>query len=136
MGPAHPILDKDNESKPNYSIKVAAVNDKVEEKGITYMSHCEKPVVKVEPFLDEQISTVKVLEDVEVDIVSWTNKGDFASNKNEDPDATEYSSSFADTTSDPETSSRLSEAEVESEFLGDNGLACTFDAFGSPFPMR
>lgn len=103
---------------------------------MTYSSHYEKPVVKLEPFIDEQINPAKVLEDVEVDIVNWTNKGDFASNKNEDPDATEYSSSFADTTSDPETSSRLSEAEVESEFLGDNGLACTFDAFGSAFPMR
>ncbi|KAF7805310.1 uncharacterized protein G2W53_037471 [Senna tora] len=136
MGPAHPFSDKDKESKPNFVLKVATVEDKVEEKGMNYLSHCEKPVVKVEPFLDEQISTAKVLEDVEIDIVSWTNKGDFSANKNEDPDATEYSSSFADTTSDPETTSRLSEAEAESEFLGDNGLACTFDAFGSAFPMR
>ncbi|XP_020232793.1 uncharacterized protein LOC109813084 [Cajanus cajan] len=98
------------------------------------MGQCEKPIIKVEPFLDEQISTTKIFEDTEVDIVSWTNKGDFASNKNEDPDATDYSSSFADTTSDAENGSRLSDAEVESEFLGDNGLADTFD--GSAFPMR
>ncbi|KAK7362703.1 hypothetical protein VNO77_04823 [Canavalia gladiata] len=99
------------------------------------MGHCDKPIVKVEPFLDEQISTTKGFEDLEVDIVSWTNKGDISS-KNEDPDATEYSSSFADTTSDAENCSRLSDAEVESEFLGDNGLVGTFDASGSAFPMR
>ncbi|TKY59147.1 hypothetical protein E2542_SST16224 [Spatholobus suberectus] len=98
------------------------------------MGHCDKPIIKVEPFLDEQINTTKVVEDTEVDIVSWTNKGDFASNKNEDPDATDYSSSFADTMSDAENGSRLSDAEVESEFLGDSVLADTFD--GSAFPMR
>ncbi|XP_028780104.1 uncharacterized protein LOC114736446 isoform X2 [Neltuma alba] len=99
-------------------------------------SHSEKPIVKAEAFLDEPIKSTKVPEDMEVDVVSWTNKVDFASNKNNDPDATEYSSSFADTMSDPETSSRLSEAEVESELLGDRGLSCAFDAFGSAFPMR
>ena len=101
------------------------------------MSHDEKkPIIKMEPVLDEQINTPKVFEDTEVDIVNWTNKGDFASNKNEDPDVTEYSSSFADTTSGAENGSRLSDAEVESEFLGDNGLACNIDAFGSTFQMR
>ncbi|RYQ90018.1 hypothetical protein Ahy_B09g096341 isoform G [Arachis hypogaea] len=96
----------------------------------------KKPIIKVEPVLDEQINSSKVIEDADIDIVSWTNKGDLASNKNEDPDATEYSSSFADTTSDAENGSRLSDAEVESEFLGDSGLACNFDAFSSTFHMR
>ncbi|KAK7252082.1 hypothetical protein RIF29_35794 [Crotalaria pallida] len=88
------------------------------------MDDCEssKSIVKVEPVLDEQINTAKVVaEDMEVDIVSLTNKGgDFASNKNEDPDATEYSSSFADTSSDNENRSRLNDAEVESEYFADN----------------
>jgi len=107
----------------------------VQYKGLSNMGHCEKPIIKVEPFLDEQINTTKVLEDTEVDIVSWANKGDFASNKSEDPDATDYSSSFADTTSDAENGSRFSDAEVESEFLGDSGgLTDAFD--GSAFPMR
>ncbi|KAL2663821.1 hypothetical protein AAZX31_02G131900 [Glycine max] len=98
------------------------------------MGHFEKPIIiKVEP-LDEPINPTKVTEDTEVDIVSLTNKGDFASNKVEDPDATDYSSSFSGTTSDAENGSRLSDAEVESEFLGDNGLADTFD--GSAFPKR
>ncbi|XLR43822.1 hypothetical protein S83_028482 [Arachis hypogaea] len=96
----------------------------------------KKPIIKVEPVLDEQINSSKVIEDADIDIVSWTNKGDWASNKNEDPDATEYSSSFADTTSDAENGSRLGDAEVESEFLGDSGLACNIDAFSSTFHMR
>ncbi|KAJ1382449.1 hypothetical protein SESBI_44226 [Sesbania bispinosa] len=102
------------------------------------MGQCEKPIVKVEvePFQEEQINTTKVFEDTDVDIVSWTNKGDLASNKNEDPDATEYSSSFADTTSDAENCSRLSDAEVESECFGDNGLACGFNTLGSAFRIR
>ncbi|KAK7400678.1 hypothetical protein VNO78_11934 [Psophocarpus tetragonolobus] len=98
------------------------------------MGHCDKPIVKVEPFLDEQINSTKVFEDTEVDIVSWTNKGDFTSSKNDDPDATDYSSSFADTTSDAENGSRLSDVEVESAFLGDNGLGGSFD--DSAFPTR
>ncbi|KAI4324365.1 hypothetical protein L6164_023911 [Bauhinia variegata] len=136
MSPAHPFLEKDRESKPNVALNISAVKENMEEKGLSHMTPSEIPVVKVEPFLDEQINTAKVLEDVDVDIMSWTNKGDFASNKNEDPDATECSSSFADTTSDTDTCSRLSEAEVESDFFGENGLPCTFDAFGSAFRIR
>ncbi|OIW10158.1 hypothetical protein TanjilG_27909 [Lupinus angustifolius] len=100
------------------------------------MAHCDKSIVKVEPFLNEQINTAKVFEDMEVDIVSWTNKGDLAVNKNEDPDATENSSSFADTTSDTENCYRLSDAEVESELIGDNDSSCTIGAFGSAFQIR
>ncbi|XP_019445751.1 PREDICTED: uncharacterized protein LOC109349414 isoform X2 [Lupinus angustifolius] len=99
------------------------------------MAHCDKSIVKVEPFLNEQINTAKVFEDMEVDIVSWTNKGDLAVNKNEDPDATENSSSFADTTSDTENCYRLSDAEVESELIGDNDSSCTIGAFGSAFQI-
>lgn len=96
------------------------------------------PVVKVESVLDEQIGTTssKVFEDTEVDIVSWTNKGDVGSTKNEDPDATEYSSSFADTDSDAENSSRSSDAEVDSEFFGENGAASPHDTFGPEFRTR
>lgn len=96
------------------------------------------PVVKVESVLDEQIGSTssKVFEDTDVDIVSWTNKGDVGSTKNEDPDATEYSSSFADTDSDAENSSRSSDAEVDSEFFGENGVASPHDTFGPEFRTR
>ena len=136
IGHVQPVVDKGKESKPNPGLKASAVKGKVEEKSSSCLTNCQKPIVKAEPILDEQINTPRVLEDMEVDIVSWTNKGDFSSNQNEDPDATEYSSSFTNTTSDTEMCSRLSEAEVESEFLGDNGLPCSFDALGSAIRTR
>ncbi|EYU36689.1 hypothetical protein MIMGU_mgv1a006787mg [Erythranthe guttata] len=54
----------------------------------------------------------------------------------EDPDATENSSSFADTISGNENTSGLSDAEVESQFFGGSGVAPPFDGFGSIFPIR
>lgn len=96
------------------------------------MGNSDKPTVKVEPFVDEPINPTKAFEDTEVDILNWTNKGDIASNKNEDPDATEYSSSFADTTSEAENDARLSDVEVESE-LNESDLE---DSFGAIFPIR
>jgi hypothetical protein len=115
--------------------KFGLIREKVEEKGLSDMAN---PVVKAEFLVEEQFGTTsaKLFEDTEVDIVSWTNKGDVGSTKNEDPDATEYSSSFADTNSDAENSSRSSDAEVESEFVGENNVACPFDTFGSDFRMR
>ena len=102
------------------------------------MGDCNKPSVKVEPFVDEPINTTRVSEDTEVDIVNWTNKRDIASNKEEDPDATEYSSSFADTTSDAEMSAELSDDEVDSEeLIGESELEQrTSDALGSVFRIR
>jgi hypothetical protein len=115
--------------------KFGLIREKVEEKGLSDMTN---PVVKAEFLVEEQFGTTsaKLFEDTEVDIVSWTNKGDIGSTKNEDPDATEYSSSFADTNSDAENSSRSSDAEVESEFVGENNVAFPFDTFGSDFRMR
>ncbi|XP_058750590.1 uncharacterized protein LOC131623603 [Vicia villosa] len=87
-------------------------------------------VIKVESVADEKIDTssAKDFEDVEVDIMSLTNKVDVGSSKTEDPDATdpdatEYSSSFSDTNSDGENSSRPSDAEMDSDFFGENGVA-------------
>ncbi|CAK8577581.1 unnamed protein product [Lathyrus sativus] len=100
-------------------------------------------VVKVESIVpDEKIDTAsaKDYEDVEVDIMSLTNKVDVGSNKNEDPDATdpdatEYSSSFGETDSDGENSSRPSD-EVESEFFGENGVAGDSDSARPGFRPR
>ncbi|KAJ7980644.1 Elongation factor [Quillaja saponaria] len=136
MAPAQPLSEMDKESKPTLSPVVAPNKENADAKGLNCMSDCEKAIVKAEPFLDEQSKAPKVPEHMEVDITSCTNKGEKPSPKAEDPDATEYSSSFADTTSDTDTCSRFSEAEVESGFLGDSGSACTFDAYGSAFQMR
>lgn len=71
-------------------------------------------------------------EDVEVDILKFTTSVETRVTKTEDPDATEYSSSFGNTESDNERCSGLSEAEVESQYFGDS----TYDSFGSLFQMR
>ncbi|KAE9450445.1 hypothetical protein C3L33_17662, partial [Rhododendron williamsianum] len=52
----------------------------------------------------------------------------------EDPEATDYSSSFDGTVSGTENCAEMSDAEVESCFGGDNGFP--FDGFSSVFPMR
>ncbi|KAB5512736.1 hypothetical protein DKX38_029764 [Salix brachista] len=62
-------------------------------------------------------------------ILPCTKINETRSAEDEDPDATEYSSSFADTTSDTERCSGLSEAELDSQFFGDRDLASPYDAF-------
>lgn len=61
---------------------------------------------------------------------------DVAVNINDSTDGTEYSSSFADSASGNEICSGMSDAEVQSQFFSDDGLASTFDDFGAMFPMR
>lgn len=61
---------------------------------------------------------------------------DVAVNINDSTDGTEYSSSFADSASGNEICSGLSDAEVQSQFFADDGLASAFDDFGAMFPMR
>ncbi|KAL2459875.1 hypothetical protein Fot_54619 [Forsythia ovata] len=75
----------------------------------------------------EQIEDPKSMENVSVDVIEYTRGKDKGVVAKEDPDATEYSSSFADTTSGNGNSSELSDAEVESH---------PFDGFNSIFPMR
>ncbi|KAK2433586.1 hypothetical protein QL285_018832 [Trifolium repens] len=73
----------------------------------------------------------KNFEDTEVDVVSLTNEdGDVGSTKNEDPDATENSSSFSDTNSDDAENS--SESEVESVLVDENTVTCPIDPY-DPF---
>ncbi|KAG5224776.1 elongation factor [Salix suchowensis] len=69
-------------------------------------------------------------------ILQCTKINETRSAEDEDPDATEYSSSFADTTSDTERCSGLSEAELDSQFFGDSDLASPYDAFDVIFQTR
>lgn len=72
------------------------------------------------------------VDDFVVNVSEISRNNDIKMPKEEDPDATEYSSSFADTTSANENCSGLSDAEVESAFYDDHGFASAFDVF----PMR
>lgn len=58
--------------------------------------------------------------------------------QDEDPDATEYSSSFGNTMSgsDNGLNSNLSDADVESSFHCDNGDSISFDGLGRVFRPR
>ncbi|KAF3968379.1 hypothetical protein CMV_007716 [Castanea mollissima] len=92
--------------------------------------------IGTQAILVNQSKATKFPEDLEVDIVGSTIKSDIGWTKSEDPDATDYSSSFADSTSDIENCSGLSEGEVESRFFGDNGLGSSFDTFRNTLQLR
>ncbi|KAL1532742.1 hypothetical protein AAHA92_32713 [Salvia divinorum] len=86
--------------------------------------------------LVEGYESLKTADNVSVDILEVSRIRDLKVEAKEDPDATENSSSFADTISGHENASSLSDAEVESHFIPDIGLDTTFDGFGSVFPIR
>ncbi|GFP93290.1 hypothetical protein PHJA_001473400 [Phtheirospermum japonicum] len=85
--------------------------------------------------LNEGFKTLNESADVSIDVLEFSRSRDARVEAKEDPDATENSSSFADTTSGNENNSGLSDAEVESQFFGDSDLAPPFDGFGSVFPI-
>ncbi|KAI6699094.1 hypothetical protein NL676_019213 [Syzygium grande] len=74
--------------------------------------------------------------DAEVDVTEFTNSGNEESANAQDPDATEFSSSFGGTLSDSEYYSGMSEAEVDSQFCRDNDFPSALDAFDSMFRLR
>ncbi|KAK4421999.1 hypothetical protein Salat_2150600 [Sesamum alatum] len=86
--------------------------------------------------LNEGIGPSRGAEEASVDVLEFSRSRDIRVEAKEDPDATENSSSFADTASGNENISGLSDAEVESQFFGDSDLAPPFDGFGSVFPIR
>ncbi|KAE8673895.1 C2 domain-containing protein / GRAM domain-containing protein isoform 1 [Hibiscus syriacus] len=75
-------------------------------------------------------------EDIEFDILGYTDDNHTAKIEIQDPDATECSSSFADSTSDTDKCSELSDAEVESHFIGDTAFASAYGPFSSVFHRR
>ncbi|XP_047973307.1 uncharacterized protein LOC125215799 [Salvia hispanica] len=86
--------------------------------------------------LVEGYESLKAADNVSVDILEVSRSRDLKVEAKEDPDATENSSSFADTFSGDENASSFSDTEVESHFIPDIGLDPTFDGFGSVFPIR
>lgn len=84
---------------------------------------------------NKRIEALKDSEDVFVDVVDFSRGRDIGMVAKEDPDATENSSSFANSTSRDEDTSVLSDAEVDSKILIEDNLE-PFDGFSSMFPMR
>ncbi|KAE8076633.1 hypothetical protein FH972_015270 [Carpinus fangiana] len=142
MAPAQPFMDIDLDIKPPIAAKMALDKEKrssqtnSDGKGLRCKSNCGGTNIETQAMLDDQTKALKCPEDLEVDIIGCTVKSEIRSIKREDPDATEYSSSFADTTSNNENCSGLSEGEVESQLFGDDSLASAFDAFSSSLQMR
>jgi hypothetical protein len=143
MVPAQPVMDIKPDCKLQNSTNIVIdrenknVQDTSDGLGLRCKNECEETINQVNTLLDGKATIPKDFEDVEVDIVTCTKINETKSALVEDPDATEYSSSFADTTSDPEKCSGLSEAEMESQFFGDSDLASPFDdAFSSIFQTR
>lgn len=124
MTPAKSLADIDRESNMHSSPKVAAhiVNQillaKTSGKDTMGISNYHDTIIKVEDPCDDQITAQADAGDIRV----------------EDPEATDYSSSFDATVSGTENCAEISDAEVESCFGGDNGFP--FDGFSSVFPMR
>lgn len=140
MGPAQLFMDTDLDIKPHITAKVAPAEEKINSlkisggKGLICRNGGAK--IETQAILGNQSKATKFPEDLEVDIVGSTIKSDIGLTKSEDPDATDYSSSFADSTSDIENCSGLSEGEVESRFFGDNGLGSSFDTFRNTLQLR
>ncbi|KAL3619902.1 hypothetical protein CASFOL_034814 [Castilleja foliolosa] len=86
--------------------------------------------------LNEGFKPLNESADVSIDVLEFSQSRDARVEAKDDPDATEYSSSFADTTSGNEINYGLSDAEVESQFFGDSDLAPPYDGFSSVFPIR
>lgn len=122
MAPAQPFMEIDQDCKPFINPKL-----ELDTENRSSLLNCE--------------DTCTTTADVDIDIIECRRNNDHQSSRRgedddiEDPNATEYSSSFADTTSDNESVSGFSDGEVQSHFFADNGLA-SFDAFSSAFSMR
>ena len=142
MVPAQPMMDIKPDCKLENSTNIVIdrenknVQDTSDGRGLSCTNDSKETINQVNILLDGKATTPKDFEDVEVDIVTCTKINETRPAEVEDPDATEYSSSFADTASDPEKCSGLSEAEMESQFFGDSDLASPYDAFDSIFQAR
>ncbi|XP_043722579.1 uncharacterized protein LOC122669790 [Telopea speciosissima] len=140
MAPAQVLTDLDPEVKLETTANVTSDKDNrnssaiQDEKSLKCMSNYEDTTFDMEILLDQHINTVEESVDTEVDIIECVNADDLRLAHAEDPNATEYSSSFDDTISGTEDGSRLSDSEVESRFCGGSGSV--FDGFDSIFQTR
>ncbi|OVA12255.1 hypothetical protein BVC80_1779g26 [Macleaya cordata] len=134
MVPSPMLIDVDQENKLEVGLKVPLTQD---DKNLRCLNNCEDTNFDMEALLDQQTLAPAATESEDVEIIECTNASEIRLPEGDDPDATEYSSSFGDTVSGNDDGSRLSDAEVESQFNGDNGLGDNvFDGFSSLFPMR
>ncbi|XP_052172395.1 uncharacterized protein LOC127788301 isoform X3 [Diospyros lotus] len=123
MLPAQPKVENDLQNKVHSFTEAAAhaANSGMVTKSLSHIHNSEDSIIEVEGQFDEEIKSPECV-------------GNHRVAAKEDPDATDYSSSFEGTMSGTENGSGLSDAEVESCFYDDNGFA--YDGFNSIFPIR
>ena len=142
MAPAQPLVDIDPDCKPQLCAEIAPNKENgssvptTDTKGFSCIDDCEDNTIGIEILINDENKASNCPEDVDVDIIECRNNSDTRLAETEDPDATEYSSSFGDTASETENYSGFSEGEVESNFFGDNDFGSAFDAFSNVFQMR
>ncbi|KAL5848409.1 hypothetical protein ACOSQ3_006443 [Xanthoceras sorbifolium] len=133
MALAQPSMDITVKVEPDQESKCVLSNS--DEKDLSCMNDCGR-IGEKEALLTGQTAVQEVPDNVDVDIIKFTEIDRSRLAEAEDPNATDYSSSFGNSESDGERYSGLSEAEVESQYFGDSGLASTYDAFSSTFHVR
>ncbi|XP_059632972.1 uncharacterized protein LOC132275477 isoform X2 [Cornus florida] len=140
MAPAQLSAEIDSDSKLHSTTNVAPGKGNTNSlansdgKGLRCMSNFEDTMFEMEALLNEHTKAPEDADHMEVDVIEFSSTNDIRVAEAEDPDATDYSSSFADTSSGTENFSGFDDIEVDSQFCGNNNLE--FDGYGHMFPMR
>lgn len=125
MAPAQLSLGADSAVQ-----KAGKSSGNFDRENLNFLSEFGDSVYQRLDMFNEQPKPLKGIDEVAVDVTESKRNTDARVAAKDDPDATECSSSFADTTSGDENCSGFSDAEVESQFYG------SYDGLGSLFPMR
>lgn len=143
MAPTQHTTETAFDRKSKFSVKIAATGktntilSNSERKGFNCRSNYRHNIVQMEYTLKARTTKASNSSmDVAVDVTGFARSSDIRLATKADPDETEYSSSFVDTTSGNDNGSGPSDAEVESRFYDDSGLGSSFDGFSSLFPIR
>ncbi|XP_009338129.3 uncharacterized protein LOC103930511 [Pyrus x bretschneideri] len=128
MAPAQPFMEADQDCKPFVNPKVELVDDDTEIRRASLPNSASASASE-----GKHMASI-----FDIDIIQCTSNQEQPETDHPDADATdEYSTSFADTTSDTGTFSGFcEEGEVQSHSFEDNTLTSAFDAFASAFQTR
>ncbi|KAG9440204.1 hypothetical protein H6P81_020369 [Aristolochia fimbriata] len=138
MAPAQAFVNAEAEI-PEFSFKSSSQMEILDnfdfndEEKLRCTNNCEDTTVEMEVLINQH--EVEEAEDVDITYCTDTTSVILPE---EDPDATEYSSSFGGTISGSEEGSKFnaSDVEVESQCHAENELSAFFDGFSRLFPQR
>nr|XP_010912733.2 uncharacterized protein LOC105038583 [Elaeis guineensis] len=142
MVPAQALADVDEERKPDIIVKSEAEEVSREKMmtsdaaGLVCVNNCEDNGLYSESSCD--LRMVDDIMDQEIDILDCNDDVAIEKVKDEDPDTTEYSSSFGETFSGSDNESGLNQSnvEVDSGFGVMNGDPDVFDRFNKVFKKK